>query len=153
MLGPRRKQAMGRAIARRRNALREAAERLALTAPLKSHYGLGEYRRVPFTVERGDLAADSLVLARLCPKRPARIIETIDDAGNFAEFLGYRHHLAGRFEDAGNLWLKVNGYKGLQNTSMTCSLQICCRIFGQFALPNHGLCRSRPRPVPHRVRT
>ena len=69
MLGPRRKQAMGRAIARRRNALREAAERLALTAPLKSHYGLGEDRRVPFTVDRGDLAADRLRARAALPKK------------------------------------------------------------------------------------
>src|SRR3954468_16470846 len=55
--------------ARRRNALREAAPRLALTAPLKSRHGLGEDRRVPFTVDRGDLAADRLRARAALPKK------------------------------------------------------------------------------------
>src|SRR6185503_13020663 len=45
--------------------------------------------------------------ARLCPKRPARIIGTLD-AGNFAKFLGYGRHFAVGFKGAQNLRLKVS---------------------------------------------
>ena len=43
-----------------------------------------------------------------------------------------------------NLKLKLNEFSLLHQRSMTCSLQICCRIFGPRAGPNRGLCFAGP---------
>ena len=61
-----------------------------------------------------------------------------------------------RVQDTGEMlkpMVETNEHNGLLTKSMTCWLQICCRIFGQFAARNRGLCSSCLGSVPYHVRT
>src|SRR4051812_18245698 len=74
------------------------------------------------------------------PEKAGTIAGTADSDGNFARFVGYCRDIETGFEGVQNLRLKLCKFNRLLAKTMTCWLQIGCRISQTF----RDICNAQP---------